>query len=618
MGADDLDWKGWLVIAGLIVAFLIMGADKVGPDIVFSVLLTFFVACGVLTVNQAAAGYANSGLLTVIFLYLVSEGIYQTGGLESLVIRLLGRSRSPWWALVRMMIPAMILSAFLNNTPVVALLTPILISWARRSGVPVKKLLMPLSIASVLGGTCTLIGTSTNLVISGAQATRYEKLKKFDDVKFRIFDIAPYGVPYAIWGFLFVIMTQRWLLPGNSSRFARDLLLALRVRRGSVSAGKTVLDAKLCSLHGARLLGIFRGGAWIWSPLPDEVLVEGDTLYFSGEFDQVEFCGQELDLELVSHVSEDTAALDDMVLAGAGAASGGTYNKLVQVTVSPISPLIGMTIAKAAGNLRALDVAVLGVQRGATRTDGLFNDITLVAKDVLLLDAGKAAELESTEFTAAFTDIHPLKDGLNKQFIVGFRVLAGTLANKTVSGAGLRGIPGLSALALDRQGDPQQRAVIQQGDTLWLGADQDGTTFLSKFPGLQLVQQDEVDKLKVPLVYQGMATAVVGARSWLVGQTVAEARFRGKFKAAVVGLQREGVHAPLCAASTVIQAGDVLLLAGHENWAKKNINDTAFVMLNDVPSSSPPKRNRALVAMFLGLGMVLTQIIPAPPWSQAS
>ncbi|GFH18238.1 CitMHS domain-containing protein, partial [Haematococcus lacustris] len=208
MGADDLDWKGWLVIAGLIVAFLIMGADKVGPDIVFSVLLTFFVACGVLTVNQAAAGYANSGLLTVIFLYLVSEGIYQTGGLESLVIRLLGRSRSPWWALVRMMIPAMILSAFLNNTPVVALLTPILISWARRSGVPVKKLLMPLSIASVLGGTCTLIGTSTNLVISGAQATRYEKLKKFDDVKFRIFDIAPYGVPYAIWGFLFVIMTQ--------------------------------------------------------------------------------------------------------------------------------------------------------------------------------------------------------------------------------------------------------------------------------------------------------------------------------------------------------------------------------------------------------------------------
>ncbi|GFH18239.1 putative sodium/sulfate cotransporter 3, partial [Haematococcus lacustris] len=71
-----------------------------------------------------------------------------------------------------------------------------------------------------------------------------------------------------------------------------------------------------------------------------------------------------------------------------------------------------------------------------------------------------------------------------------------------------------------------------------------------------------------------------------------------------------GVHAPLCAASTVIQAGDVLLLAGHEEWAKKNINDTAFVMLNDVPSSSPPKRNRALVAMFLGLGMVLTQIIP--------
>ena len=84
--------------------------------------------------SQAAAGYSNSGLLTVIMLYLVAEGIYQTGGLESALNRLLGRSRSVFWALVRMMIPCMVLSAFLNNTPVVSLLVPILISWARRSG----------------------------------------------------------------------------------------------------------------------------------------------------------------------------------------------------------------------------------------------------------------------------------------------------------------------------------------------------------------------------------------------------------------------------------------------------------------------------------------------------
>lgn len=115
------------------------------------------------------------------------------GGLESVMVFILGRSRSPFWANVRMMLPTMVLSAFLNNTPVVSLLTPILISWARRTGVPAKKVLIPLSYASVLGGTCTLIGTSTNLVISGAQTSRYERLKRLDDAKFRIFDIAPYG-----------------------------------------------------------------------------------------------------------------------------------------------------------------------------------------------------------------------------------------------------------------------------------------------------------------------------------------------------------------------------------------------------------------------------------------
>jgi di/tricarboxylate transporter len=107
---------------------------------------------------------------------------------------------------VRMMIPLMFLSAFLNNTPVVALFTPILISWARRSGISPKKLLIPLSYAAVLGGTCTLIGTSTNLVISGAQQTRYKNNP--DAAKFGIFDIAPYGIPYALWGFLFIILTQ--------------------------------------------------------------------------------------------------------------------------------------------------------------------------------------------------------------------------------------------------------------------------------------------------------------------------------------------------------------------------------------------------------------------------
>lgn len=129
-------------------------------------------------------------------LFVVAEGVSQTGGLDILMNKVLGSAKSTFWAQVRMMIPVMVSSAFLNNTPIVALLIPILLSWSRRCGVPAKKLLIPLSFATVLGGTVTLIGTSTNLVVSGLQA---ELSKKDPTVPvFSFFTITPYGVPYAM------------------------------------------------------------------------------------------------------------------------------------------------------------------------------------------------------------------------------------------------------------------------------------------------------------------------------------------------------------------------------------------------------------------------------------
>ena len=174
----------------------------------------------------------------------------------------LGRSRSPFIGLIRMMIPCMILSAFLNNTPIVALLVPVIIAWCRRAGIPIKKMLMPLSIAAVLGGTITLIGTSTNLVVSGAQQTRYAKTDPAN-AQLRIFDIAPYGIPYAIWGFLFVIFMERYLLPGNSSRFETNLLLALQVGSKSPVVGQSLEASGLRKAYALKIAGIVRNKVWM-------------------------------------------------------------------------------------------------------------------------------------------------------------------------------------------------------------------------------------------------------------------------------------------------------------------------------------------------------------------
>ncbi len=121
-----------------------------------------------------------------------------------------------------MMVPVGALSAFLNNTPIVALMIPILISWAHRVNVSKKVLLIPLSYACIFGGTLTLIGTSTNLVVSGLQAAEY---KGTPDAAFGFFEIAPYGVPYAATGLLYVIIFARWLLPDSDGAEGREHML---------------------------------------------------------------------------------------------------------------------------------------------------------------------------------------------------------------------------------------------------------------------------------------------------------------------------------------------------------------------------------------------------------
>eukprot|EP00951_Prasinocladus_malaysianus_P000975 scaffold6762_cov40-Prasinocladus_malaysianus.AAC.1 len=148
-----------------------MATDRVGPDFVFLAMVGVLLTTTVLDLNEALSGFSNSGLLTVMMLFPVAEGIAQTGGavgnqscLDSLFAKLLGRPSSLVNAQIRMMVPVAVLSGFLNNTPIVALLVPLIFGWARGSDtIHAQKLLIPLSYASILGGTCTLIGTSTNL-----------------------------------------------------------------------------------------------------------------------------------------------------------------------------------------------------------------------------------------------------------------------------------------------------------------------------------------------------------------------------------------------------------------------------------------------------------------------
>ena len=242
----------------LVGVFAALAFDLWTPDAVLLVGLTAVTVTGVIDLEAALQGFANPTLLALGSLYVVAAALRESGALDRAVQSLLGGGRRGIRrVLVRMCPSVSIYSAFLNNTPVVAMGIPALRRWGRRQGVSASKLLIPLSYAAILGGLCTLIGTSTNLVVHGLlQSHGYEGLG--------FFELAWIGVPCAIAGLTYVIFVSPFLTPERvdireEEERQRALLVELELTSGSSLVGKTVEEAGVEALPGLRLARINRG-----------------------------------------------------------------------------------------------------------------------------------------------------------------------------------------------------------------------------------------------------------------------------------------------------------------------------------------------------------------------
>jgi Na+/H+ antiporter NhaD/arsenite permease-like protein len=195
MASDAPPWQAGVTIAIVATSFVLMAAEVAPPDMIMIGALISFLPLGILTSAQATAGFSQRGLLTVMVLFAVTTGLERTGAFDSvrkLIIPSKGaRSTAIHELLARFVVPVTVLSAFLNNTPVVALMMPTVTDLANKSGVPASKLLIPLSYASIIGGTCTLIGSSTNLVLTAmAERAFFERTGEHFD--FGFFEIGRY------------------------------------------------------------------------------------------------------------------------------------------------------------------------------------------------------------------------------------------------------------------------------------------------------------------------------------------------------------------------------------------------------------------------------------------
>lgn len=270
-----------IVVIGLAVMVVMLATDKMRPGMMFFSLVTLFMLGGVITPSEAVAGFSNKGMITVAVLFLVSEGVRQSGALRNMVKSLLPMRRATVpKALARMLPSIAVISAFLNNTAVVVIFAPMIKKWAEMINLPSSKFLIPLSYATIAGGVCTLIGTSTNLVVHGMMLD--EGLEGFS-----MFELGKVGIFIAVISIIYLIAVSNWLLPGNrkSEKEAfKEYYYDVVLTPGSQFAGATVVNGLLEGLPQMEVRCVKRNGTFIklGSSYPFE-LEENDQLILAGK-----------------------------------------------------------------------------------------------------------------------------------------------------------------------------------------------------------------------------------------------------------------------------------------------------------------------------------------------
>ncbi len=356
-----------LLTLSSITFVLIMGWADIAMTI-FAGLL-FLMLTGVITVTEGLAGFSNQGMLTIALLYVMANAVRQTGVLDKFSHHLLGTFTGSYSrSLARIGLPVSAISALMNNTPVVALLIPVVKTWCRSNGIPASKFLLPISYFTIVGGTCTLIGTSTTLIIHGM-------LLESGDVGLSFFEPMKIGGVLVLVALLYIIFIGYRLLPSNEDNIValdhstRDFVVTLKVKDNFKNLNQSIEAAGLRKLSGLYLFQIERKGEFITAVEPEEVIRMNDRLFFTGVPDTI--------LELQKREGLELMNEEGLVLGKEG-------YRCFEAVISNGSPLLGKLVRNS--NFRELyDAVILAVHRHGQRLQEKIGDVVLKEGDTLLL-----------------------------------------------------------------------------------------------------------------------------------------------------------------------------------------------------------------------------------------
>jgi len=263
----------------IVLVFVLFVTEAAPPDLIALGVLVFVALVGWVTPKEAFAGFASEAPLTVAAMFVLSAGLQRTGAIED-IGRLLRRipNMTESRVLLALMGGVAVISAFINNTPIVVAGLPLVLGIARHYDISASRLLIPLSYAAILGGTCSLIGTSTNLVVGSMASSRY-------NIHIGIFDITGLGIIVAISGIAYMLLIGRHLLPRRESlaelvnaASSREYVTELMVNPGSALVGMAVAQTELAKIANVRVQAVIREEALLPSPVMDIILQENDRM----------------------------------------------------------------------------------------------------------------------------------------------------------------------------------------------------------------------------------------------------------------------------------------------------------------------------------------------------
>ena len=608
-----------LVILG--VSLILFVSEVIRMDLVALLVLCTLAITGLVDAEGAFAGFSNSAVITVWAMFILSEGLTRTGIADIIgrqVMRVAGRREISMILVI--MITGAVLSAFMNNIGVAALMLPVVVDVARRTRIPASRLLMPLAYSTLLGGLMTLIGTPPNLLVS-------ESLVLGGYEPFELFDFTPLGGAIMVSGVLFVALFGRFLLPRKkgerdkhvSQRSLRtryklhERSFLLRVPRDSILVGKTLSDSRIGTSTGLIILALIRDGRSDTLPSRQMVLRGGDGILVQGRVDQFRELRRWSDLV----IEREAPVLKSMVAAKVAYA---------EVTITEGSPLVGELVRHAAFRSR-FDVAVVGLLRKSGYRMTNLAYVPLRAGDRVLVQ-GEREAIESLERFSDFTDIELLGyDQLTEQYQTDERMFVvripkeSDLAGTTLAKSRLADVFDFRVLATFREGKlhvmPRGDYVLEGGELLLIeGQPAD----LDVLRGLQDLEIDTSVPANLGAFDSERLTlmdATLDPRSSLAGRTVGELNFRERYGIELAGIWREGETVGADLADERLQIGDALLLLGPRDRLELLDSDSDFLVLTPL-GRKPPDTRRAPLAAAIMLGVVLSVMLGYAPISVAA